>query len=111
MVKMFEALSTCADDKTAGEQLEHICRKSVTIARTAKPPVKKNKLFHEGWSPIFIALRAQLICMINIRRGLCGYRHVYWDEKQRTQNITTLIDRWRGIVDRFILNPRRQNSQ
>ena len=58
-------------------------------------------MFHEGWSPIFIALRAQLIRMINIRRSLCGYRDIYWDEDQRTQNITSLVGKWRGIVDRF----------
>ena len=67
----------------------------------SNPLLKKNKFFHDGWSPIFITLRAQLICMINIRRGLCGYRHVLWDEDSRTHNITVLVARWKAIVDRF----------
>ena len=48
-----------------------------------------------------MALRAQLICMIHIRRGLCGYKHIYWNNEDRTRNICVLIDRWRAVVDRF----------
>ena len=51
MLKMLEALPACADDKSAGEQLEHICRRSVTIARTVKPPVKKTNSSMKGGAP------------------------------------------------------------
>ena len=70
MLVLLESLPECADDDQAGELLERICRDSVAIARAVKPPAKKNKFYHDGWSPIFFVLRAQLICMINIRRGL-----------------------------------------
>ena len=76
------------------QRFSHHCQSSQT-------PLKKNKFFHDGWSPIFITLRAQLICMINIRQGLCGYRHVLRDEDSRTHNITVLVARWKAIVDRF----------
>jgi len=39
--------------------------------------------------------------MINIRRGLCGYKHVYWSAEDRQRNITSLVHRWRDVVDRF----------
>ena len=42
MLKMIGVIPVCADDKQAGEQLEHICRRSVNIARIVKPSVKKN---------------------------------------------------------------------
>ena len=39
--------------------------------------------------------------MINTRRGLCGYKHVFWKAEDRTRNICALINRWRAVVDRF----------
>ena len=108
---MFERLPECTSDKHAGELLGKIRRETVTIVREVKPPLKNNKFFHDGWSPIFITLRAQLICMINIRRGLCGYRHVLWDEDSRTHNITTLVVRWRKLSTDSPLNWRKQKRR
>ena len=88
-------------ESISGSQLEDICRGSVLAAKKVKPNMKKNKYSCNGWSPIYVALRAQLICMINIRRGLCGYKHVYWPAEDRQRNIASLIHRWRDVVDRF----------
>ena len=101
MLELLTSLPECVDTAHAGELLEKICRESVTVARAVKPPIKKNKFYHDGWSPIFFVLRARMIYMINIRRGLCGYKHVFWKEEDRTRNICVLIDRWRAVVDRF----------
>ena len=48
-----------------------------------------------------MVLRAQLICLHNIRRGLSGYKGVYWPEDDVAQQMATLVDRWRAVVDRF----------
>ena len=88
-------------ESISGSQLEEICRCSVLAAKKVKPNIKKNKYSCNGWSPIYVALRAQLICMINIRRGLRGYKHVHWPAEDRQRNIASLIHRWRDVVDRF----------
>ena len=58
MLALLESLPECAGDDQAGELLLRICRDSVSIARTVKPPAKKNKFYHDGWSPVFFVLRA-----------------------------------------------------
>ena len=39
--------------------------------------------------------------MHNIRRGLSGYKGVFWHEDEVAQQIAALIDRWKSVVDRF----------
>ena len=48
LTELLDKLPECKDDTHAGELLEQICRGSVTIARAVKPPLKKNKFFHDG---------------------------------------------------------------
>ena len=64
----------CEDPSMSAAEkfIENICRVSPIIARRVKPVRKKNKFSFDGWSPILVVLRAQLICMHNIRRGLAG---------------------------------------
>ena len=81
-IKQFqERVSAFFDENDPGDEhsmsdaekfIENICRVSPIIARRAKPVRKKNKFSFDGWSPILVVLRAQLICMHNIRRGLAG---------------------------------------
>ena len=49
--------------------------------------------------------------MINIRRGLCGFKHVYWQKEDRTRHITELINRWRAVVDRFTFESEEQKLE
>ena len=50
-----------------------------------------------------MVLRAQLICMHNIHRGLAGRKEkgVVWNHSDRTSNISKHIARWQSVVDRF----------
>ena len=89
--------------EVAEKFIENVCRISPILARRVRPPRHKNKFSFEGWSPILVVLRAQLICMHNIRRGLAGRREkgVVWAGSDRTKHIRQHIDRWLGVVDRF----------
>ena len=101
MLDLLQQLSDNPSNPEAGLQLEDICRRSVRIARKIVPRKRKDKYAFNGWSPIYAVLRAQLICMHNIRRGLSGYKGVYWQEGEVVQQIVALIDRWKSVVDRF----------
>ena len=101
MLALLDSLPTTDLDTHAAKQLESICRGSVQVARKIKPKRKTNKYSCNGWSPIYVALRAQLIALVNIRRGLCGYKHVFWVKEERQRNIAGLVHKWRDVVDRF----------
>ena len=78
---LIDLLQQLTDNPSIGEaglQLEDICRRSVRIARKIVPRKRKDKYAFNGWSSIYAVLRAQLICIHNIRRGLSGYKGVYW---------------------------------
>ena len=91
LLQLMDSLGPCEDDCDASAVLEQICRQSVTIARKVRPTVTKHQYYHDGWSPIFIVMRAQLVCLINIRRGLCGWKHVSWQKEDRTPTSAPLL--------------------
>ena len=102
--RMLELLTSLPTDDLEGQaaaQLEKICRGSVHVARKIKPKRNTNKYSCNGWSPIYIALRAQLIALVNIRRGLCGFKHVTWAKEEKQRNVAALIHKWRAVVDKF----------
>jgi hypothetical protein len=39
--------------------------------------------------------------MHNIRRGLSGYKGVFWSDEEVLEQIASLINRWKSVVDRF----------
>ena len=101
MLELLQQLTDDPSNREAGLQLEDICRRSVRIARKIVPRKRKDKYAFNGWSPIYAVLRAQLICMHNIRRGLSGYKGVYWHKDEVARQIAAIMDRWKSVVNRF----------
>ena len=69
MMKFCEELVEPDNDQQTALQLEQISLKAVAVVNSILPPKSKKNLC-QGWSPVLIALKVQLIFLTMVYRGL-----------------------------------------
>ena len=103
LIETWENYTPVDDEATAEEisqELLHISQVMYDTARAVtKKPRTKTKKRKDGWSPAYIAMKAQLTALTEIRRCLQGEKHrPKWHNTYVSVGIRREIDKWECMV-------------